>query len=173
MQSISRFSIEGVEVTKAILGCDGFISWLYQGGDSPFKGSDGNIDSLKAFEVVKASVECGVRSIDLSPPLVGVFNRLRKESHEKIEGIGALQEWVCASFTIDSTPLADYVEEIKASMCSILPPSYLQNLKHSKASESSFVKSFFLPRNSAQPLTVKSGMKVHAPKSILSEIIHM
>jgi hypothetical protein len=108
---------------------------------------------VKTYEVVKASFECGVRSIDLSPPLVDVFNRLRAESHERIEGLGALQEWVCTSFTIDSIPLAGYAEEIKASMCSILPSSYLQNLKRSKASESNFLKSFFLPRNTARSLT--------------------
>jgi hypothetical protein len=153
VQSIPRFSLEGVDLTKAILGCDNFISWHYHGGDSPFKGSDGEIDSLKTFEVVKTSVDQGVRSIDLSPPMVDVFNRLRKERHEKIEALGALQEWICTNFTIDSIALANYGEEIKATMCSMLPPSYLQNLKHSEASESSFVKSFFLPRNSAQPLT--------------------
>jgi hypothetical protein len=102
---------------------------------------------------VKTSVEYGVKAIDLSPPLVDVFNRLRKESPEKIEGLGALQEWICTNFTIDSISLADFTEEIKTSMCSMLPPDYLQNLKHSKASESSFAKSFFLPRNSTQPLT--------------------
>jgi hypothetical protein len=154
VQSISRFSIEGVGVTRAILGCDSFISWLYQGGDSPFKGSNGRIDSPKTFEVVKTSVDCGVRSIDLPPPLVDVFNRLRKESHEKIEGLGALQEWVCTNFTIDSIPLADYADEVKTSMCLTLPSSYLRNLKRLGASESGFARSFFLPGKSAQPLTV-------------------
>jgi hypothetical protein len=153
MHSISSFNVEGVGVTKAILGCDNFISWLYQGGDSPFKRSDGKIDSLKTYEVMKTSVEYGVRSVDLSPPLLNVFNRLRKESSEKIEGLGALQEWICTNFTIDSIPLADYAEEIKASMCSMLPAGYLRNLKLSKASEPGFPKSFFLPKNSAQPLT--------------------
>jgi len=154
VQSISRFSIEGIEVTRAILGCDSFVSWLYQGGDSSFKGSNGRIDFQKTFEVIKTSVDCGVRSVDLSPPLVNVFNRLQKESREKIEGLGALQEWVCTSFTVDCIPLADYADEVKASMCSILPSGYLRNLKHSEAPESSFARSFFLPIRSAQPFTV-------------------
>jgi hypothetical protein len=154
VQRISGFSIEGVYVTRAILGCDSFISWLYQNGDSQFKGSNGRIDFLKTFEVAKTSVDCGVRSIDLSPPLVDVFKRLRKESREKIEGLGALQEWVCTNFTIDSVPLADYADEVKASMCSILPSSYLRDLKRSAASELGFARSFFLPKSSAQPLTI-------------------
>jgi hypothetical protein len=152
VQSISRFSIEGVDLTKAILGCDNFISWLYQGGDSAFRGSGGEINSLKTYEVVRASVDQGVRSLDFPLPLLDVFNRLRKERYEKIEALGALQEWICTNFTIDSIPLANYAKEIKATMCSMLPSSYLQYLKHSEAFESSFAKSFFLPRSSAQPL---------------------
>jgi hypothetical protein len=153
MQSISRFSIEGVDVTRAILGCDSFISWLYQGGDSPFKGPGGKIDSSRVFEIAKASLECGVRSIDVSPTLMEVFSKLQEESDEKIEGLGALQEWICTSFTINSIPLADYADEVRASMCSMLPSGYIQSLKHSKAPELNFAKSFFLPRDSAQPLT--------------------
>jgi len=153
MQSIPRFSIEGVVLTRAILGCDCFISWLYEGGDSPFKGERGEVNSLKAYEVVNASFDQGVRSLDLSPRLIDVFNRLRKERHEKIEALGALQEWICSNFTVDSTPLAKYAEEIKANMCSILPSGYLQNLKHSEMAESNFAKSFFLPRATARPLS--------------------
>jgi hypothetical protein len=154
VQSISRFSIEGVDVTRAILGCDSFVSWLYQGGDSPFKGSNGRVDSLKAFRVAKTSVDCGVRSIDLSPPLLDVFNRVREETREKIEGLGALQEWVYTNFTIDSTPLANYADEIKTSICSTLPSGYVRNLKRSRASEFGFARSFFLPEKPVQPLTV-------------------
>jgi hypothetical protein len=134
------------------LGCDCFISWLYEGGNSPFRGDDGRVNSLKAYEVVKASVDQGVRSLDLSPPLVDVFIRLRKERADRIEALGALQEWVCSSFTIDSIPLAKYAEEIKATMCSMLPLNRLQNLRRSRASESTFAKSFFLPRNKVRPL---------------------
>jgi hypothetical protein len=151
--SISTFSIEGVDLTKAILGCDSFISWIYQGGGSSFKASGGVVDSLKTYEVVKVSLDQGVRSLDLSPPLVDVFNRLRKERREKIEALGALQEWICTNFTIGSIPLANYAEEIKATICSMLPSSYLQNLKSSESFESSFARSFFLPENSARPLT--------------------
>ena len=152
MQSISKFSIEGVDLTRAILGCDCFISWLYEGGDSPFRGDDGKVNSLRTYEVVKASVDQGVRSLDLSPPLVDVFSRLRKERGERIEALGALQEWVCSSFTVDSIPLAEYAEEIKGTMCSMLPLRRLQDLRCSKASESGFAKSFFLPRNKVRPL---------------------
>jgi hypothetical protein len=153
MQNIPRFNIEGVVLTRAILGCDGFVSWLYEGGDSPFKGTRGDFDSLKTYEVVNASFDQGVRSLDLSPSLIDVFNRLRKERHEKIEALGALQEWTCSNFTVDSTPLAKYAEEIKANMCSMLPLSYLQHLKHSETAESSFAKSFFLPTTSVRPLS--------------------
>ena len=152
MKNISCFSIEGVELTKAILGCDNFISWLYQGGDSQFKGSNGKVDPLKTYEVMKASVDHGVRSLDLSPPLVEVFKRLQEERHEKVEAVGALQEWICTNFTLDSIPLAKYTDEIKATMCSKLSASYLENLKHSEAIESSFAKSFFLPKTQARPL---------------------
>jgi hypothetical protein len=173
LHNISRFSIEGVEVTKAILGCDNFISWMFQGRDSPFKGSNGKIDSVKTYEVMKTSIECGVRSIDLSPPLVDVFNRLREENHERIEGLGALQEWICTNFTIDSTPLAHFAAEMKANMCSILPPGYLQNLKHSKASESSFAKSFFLSRNPAQPLTASQIDSIRMKSKFFKERLEL
>jgi len=151
MKSISKFNVEGVEVTRGILGCDSFISWLYEGGGSLFKGSDGKIDSSKTLEVMKTSVECGVRSLDVSPPLVEVFNRLRKQSDERIEGLGAIQEWRCANFMIDSVPLSKHAEEIKATMCSTLPPNFLE---HSKVAIPSYVRSFFLHENSLKPLTV-------------------
>lgn len=70
VQSVPNFRIEGVEVSKVILGCDAFISWLYQGGDSPFKDSDGNLNFSKVLEVMKTSLNYGVKSLDLSPPLV-------------------------------------------------------------------------------------------------------
>jgi hypothetical protein len=157
MKSISKFNVEEVEVTRGILGCDSFISWLYEGGDSLFKGPDGKIDSSKAFEVMKTSIECGVRSLDLSLPLVEVFNRLRKQSDERIEGLGAIQEWTCTNFTIDSVPLSEYAEEIKATMCSKLPRNFLE---HPKVARPSFVRSFFLHRNSAKPLTASQIQRI-------------
>lgn len=150
---MQRFSIEGVDVTRAILGCDSLVSWLYEGDDSRFKGPDGNIDSSKAFEVMRASAECGVRSIDLSPLLVDTFNILQDETDGGIEALGALQEWTCRNFVIDDVPLANYSEEIRANMHSKLPPRYLENLKHSATAGSSFAKSFLEPKSLAQPLT--------------------
>lgn len=59
-QSIPNFQIEGLEVSKVILGCDAFISWLCQGGRSPFKGPDGNLNISKVLEVMKVSISYGV-----------------------------------------------------------------------------------------------------------------
>jgi hypothetical protein len=114
--AVQTLSIEGIEVTRAILGCDSFVSWLYQGVDSPFKGPDGKIDHLKAFEVMKASVDHGVRCIDLSPPIVETFSMLQDETDGGIEAVGALQEWTCKSFVIDDAPLADYGERMKVNL---------------------------------------------------------
>jgi hypothetical protein len=150
---VQTLSIEGIEVTRAILGCDSFVSWLYQSAASPFKGSDGKIDRLKALEVMKASVDQGVRCIDLSPPTVETFRMLQDETHSRIEALGALQEWTCRSFVIDDAPLADYSERIKVNVRSKLPPRYLSLLEHSNSPRSSFVRSFFELKTSTERLT--------------------
>jgi hypothetical protein len=153
IQKIPNFRIEGTEVSKAILGCDGFISWLYQGGDSPFKSSDGNLDVSKVLGVMQASVSYGVRGLDLSPPLVEAFRKLQEETGEEIVGLGALQEWTCKNFTIEGVPLENYREEIKATIRSKLPEGYLERLAQSKMPGVGFMKSFFIAKRAAQPLT--------------------
>jgi hypothetical protein len=145
--------MERIDVSRVILGCDAFISWLYQGGDSPFKRPDGNLDVLKALEVMKTSVSYGVKSLDLSPPLVEAFVRLREETHEDVVGLGALQEWTCKNFTIDGAPLEDYNEEMKATVRSTLPSGYLEHLAKSRMSGAEFIQSFFAPNRKAQRLT--------------------
>jgi hypothetical protein len=150
---VRTLSIEGIEVTRAILGCDSFVSWLYQSVDSPFKGSDGKIDRLKTLEVMKASVDQGVRCIDLSPPMIDAFSVLQDETDCNIEALGALQEWTCKNFVIDDVPLADYGERIMVNMRSNLPPRYLSLLEHSDAPRSSFIRSFFELKTLAEPLT--------------------
>lgn len=70
------FKIE-VEVSRAILGCDCFISWLHQSGSSIFKRIDGNLDVSKVFDVMRTCVDYGVAGIDVSPPLVDVFKKLQ------------------------------------------------------------------------------------------------
>ena len=153
IQSIPSFRIEGIEVSKVILGCDGFISWLYQGGDSPFKSSNGNLDVSKVLEVMKTCVNYGVKSLDLSPPLVEDFRRLQAETGEEIVGLGALQEWTCENFTIDGVPLENYSEEIKATIRSKLPQGCLERPAQSNMPGAGFLKSFFIPKRATQPLT--------------------
>jgi hypothetical protein len=150
---VQRFSIEGIDVTRAISGCDSFVSWLYQGGDSSFKGHDGKVDSSKAFEVMRVSAEFGVRCIDLSPPLVEAFKMLQDETDERMEALGALQEWTCRNFVIDDAPLSDFIEKIQTNMRSKLPRRYLEELEHSNAIGSSFAKAFFGLKTATQPLT--------------------
>jgi hypothetical protein len=150
---VQTLSIEGIEVTRAILGCDNFVSWLFPSVDSPFKRPDGKIDRLKALEVMRASVDQGVRCIDLSPPIVETFGMLQDETDGRIEAIGALQEWTCRNFVIDDVPLADYSDRIKVNMRSNLPPRYFSLLEHSNVSGSSFVRSFFEPKTSTERLT--------------------
>ena len=153
IQSIPSFRIEGIEASKVILGCDDFISWLYQGGDSPFKGPDGNLNISMVLEVMKTSVSYGVKSLDLSPPLVEAFRRLQNETGEEIVGLGALQEWTCKNFTIDGVPLENYSEEIKATIRSKLPQGYSERLARSKMPGVGFIKSFFIAKRAVQPLT--------------------
>jgi hypothetical protein len=153
LQNIPSFQIEGVEVSKVILGCDAFISWLYRGGDSPFKGSDGNPDISKVLEVMKTCVSYGVKCIDLSPPLMEVFVRLQDKTGEEVVGLGSLQEWTCKNFTIDDVPLANYAEEIKASVRQKLPKGYLADLAQSNTSSLEFIQSFFAPNRATRPLT--------------------
>lgn len=147
IQRIPQVVIEEVRVSKAILGCDNFIFWLYQGGDSPFKDADGNLNISKVLEVMNACACHGVTSLDLSPPLVEAFRRLQSETDEEITGIGALQEWICENFTINGVSLKKCCEEIKATICSKLPSKHLQYLTQSP------FKSLFIPNNTAQPLT--------------------
>jgi len=153
IQTLPVFRIEAIEVSKVILGCDSFISWLYQGGDSSFKGPDGNLNVPKVLEVMKTSMSYGVKSLDLSPPLVEVFRRLRAETGEDIVGLGALQEWTCKNFTIDDVPLESYSEEIKATIRLKLPKGYLESLVRSKTPGIDFIRSFFTLKHPAQPLT--------------------
>ena len=153
VQSIPDFRIEGIQVSKIILGCDDFISWLYQGGDSPFKGSDGNLNVSKVLQVMKTCISYGVTSLDLSPPLIETFKRLQNETGEEIVGLGALQEWICKNFTIDGVPLEKYSEEVKATIRSKLPQGYMERLIQSKTPGMGFIKSFFKPKHSAQLLT--------------------
>lgn len=153
VQNIPTFQIEGTEVSRVILGCDAFISWLYQGGDSPFKDPDGNLNVLKVLEVMKASVSHGVKSLDLSPPLIEAFIMLQERSGEEIVGLGALQEWTCKNFTIDDTSLEHYSEEIKATVHSKLPKGYLEHLTKSKTRGIEFIQSFFVPSRTVHPLT--------------------
>jgi hypothetical protein len=150
---VQKIKIEGVDVTRAILGCDSFVSWLYEGGDSPFKGADGNVDSSKVLEVMRVSAKCGVRCIDLSPPMVDAFKILQNETDGRVEALGALQEWTCRNFIIDHTPLAELTAEIKASMRSKLSPRYLEELKRSSDVGSGFARSFFEPAGMAEQLT--------------------
>jgi len=152
IQKIPSMEIEGVEVSRAILGCDSFISWLYQGGSSPFKGENGNLNVSKVFEVMKTCVSCGVTSLDLAPPVFEAFRRLNAESDEEITGVGALQEWACENFTIDGIPLRNCSEEIKAIIRLKLPQEYLEHLAKSKKPESDFIRSFFMPKRSTRPL---------------------
>jgi len=145
--SMPKFRIEEIEISRAILGCDSFISWLYQGGDSSFKGSDGDLNVSKVLEVMKTCVNYGVTSIDLSPPLVGAFRKLQDETGEAIVGLGALQEWTCKNFTINGVPLEKRSDEIKATISSKLPHRDLERL-----AQTSF-KYLFAPIKKAQPLT--------------------
>lgn len=153
VRSVPSFRIEGVEVSKVILGCDAFISWLYQGGDSFFKGSDGKLCISKVLEVMKTGVSLGVKGLDLSPPLVEAFRRLQHETGEEIVGLGALQEWTCRNFTIDGVPLENYSEEIKTTIRSKLPKGYLEHLVQSDMPGVGFIRSFFAAKRAAQPLT--------------------
>jgi len=146
VQNIPNFRIDGIEVSRIVLGCDSFISWIYQGGDSPFKSSDGNLNVSKVLEVMKASVSCGVKGLDLSPPLVEAFIRLQDETGGQIVGLGALQEWTCKNFTIKGIPLEEYTEEIKATICSKFP-------QVPKTPGLGFIRSLFVPSRSAEPLT--------------------
>ena len=152
-QNIPSFQIGGIEVSKAILGCDAFISWLYQGGDSPFKGSDGNPDTAKILEVMKTSVGYGAKCVDLSPPLIEAFIRLQDKTDKKIVGLGSLQEWTCKNFTIDDVPLANFDEEIKASVRQKLPKGYLADLTQPNIPGQEFIQSFFIPNRVTRPLT--------------------
>lgn len=155
-KSIPKFSINEVEVSRAILGCDAFISWLYPasvGGtkneDSYFKDSNGELDASKVLDVMKTCVTYGVTAVDLPPPLIEVFQRLQAATDEEIVGLGALQEWGCKNFTLDGVPLEWYSEEIKATIRAKLPRYSEQVMK----SNIGFIKSFFELKHSAQPLT--------------------
>lgn len=147
------FKIEEVEVSRAILGCDCFISWLYQGGSSLFKRTDGNLDVSKVFDVVRTCVDYGVTGIDISPPLVDVFKKLQDITDEKIVGLGAIQEWFCRNFTLDGVPLENYSEEIKSTVSSKLPQQYMEGLVRSKGPEMDLIQAFFVPKRPARPLT--------------------
>jgi hypothetical protein len=166
-------STEGIDVTRAILGCDSFVSWLYQGGDSPFKWHDGKIDSLKALEVMRVSADCGVGCIDLSPPLVKAFNMLQDETDGGIEPLGALQEWTCRNFMIDDLPLADYSKEIKVNMRSKVPEKYLEGLKQSCATGSGFAKTFFEPKSSARPLIGSEVDRIRMKQAFFNERLEL
>jgi hypothetical protein len=120
---------------------------MYQGGDSPFRGSDGILRISKVLEVMKTCISYGVTSVDLSPPLVEAFQRLRAEADTEIVGLGALQEWSCRSFTIDGVPLENYSEEIKATISSKLSQGDLEHLGRSP------FRSLLIPRRESQPLT--------------------
>jgi len=147
------FKIEEVEISRAILGCDCFISWLYQGGTSLFKLADGNLDVSRAFDVVRTCVDYGVTGIDIPPLLVAVFKKLQGITDEKIVGFGAIQEWFCKNFTLDGVPLENYSEEIKATVSSKLPQRYMKGFVRSKGPEMDFIRSFFVPKRPAKPLT--------------------
>jgi hypothetical protein len=170
---VQRFTVEGIEATRAILGCDGFVSWLYHGGSSPFKGLDGKIDSSKALEVMRVSAECGVGCIDLSPPLVEAFSMLQEEIDGQMEALGALQEWTCRNFVIDDVPLADYSKEMKANMRSKLSKKYLERLEHSQATGSGFAKTFFEPESSARLLTRSEIDKIRMKPDFFKERLEL
>jgi hypothetical protein len=144
--------MEGTEVSRAILGCDSFVSWLHEGGDSHFRSSDGNLDVSRVLKVMKACTICGVTGVDLSPPLIEPFKRLQAETAREIVGLGALQEWTCKNLTIEGVPLGNYSEEIKATVRSRLPRGYLNRLEQSGTLDR-LAKSFFLLKRSARPLT--------------------
>jgi hypothetical protein len=150
---LPSISIEGTEVSKAILGCDPFISWMFQGGKSPFKGVQGRVNASRVLNVLKAAADCGVTGIDLSPPLIGAFQKLRDISQEEVVGLGALQEWTCKNFSIEGVPLGDYSKEIKATVRTKLPERFLKGLAKSRSAEKKFIRSFFVPKRSARPLT--------------------
>ncbi len=152
VRDVPSFQIDEVEVSRVILGCDAFISWLHQGGDSPFRRADGTLHVPRVLEVMKTSVCCGVTSLDLSPPLVDVFKRLQAEVNEEIVGLGALQEWTCRNFTLEGIPLENYSEEIKATIRTKLPYGYLEHLRRSKIAKIELIKSFFVPSRQAMPL---------------------
>jgi hypothetical protein len=153
VQSIPTFKIEGVEVSRAILGCDCFVSWLYQGGSSSFQHADGSLNVSRVLDVMRTCVGYGVTGVDVSPPLVDAFKKLQDVADHTIVGLGAIQEWFCRSFTIDGVPLENYSEEIKATVSSKLPPQYMEGLVHSKRPETDFAKAFFVPNRSAESLT--------------------
>lgn len=161
VRDIPSFEIGDVEVTRVILGCDAFISWLYQGGDSSFRRPDGKLDATKALQIMKNTVSCGVKSLDLSPPLADLFKQLQVETDEKIVGLGALQEWTCRNFTIEDVPLENYSEEIKATVRLRLPHGYLEHLGRSKIAKTEFLNSFFVPSRRAEPLRQSQIEAIH------------
>jgi hypothetical protein len=150
---IPNFRLGEIEVSKAILGCDCFISWLYQDGSSPFRRPDGNLDATKVLDVMKTCVDLGVTGIDVSPPLVDVFKKLQHIAGGKIVGFGATQEWLCKSFSLDDVALQNYCEEIKATVGSRLPRKYLEDLVRSKRTETNFARASLIPERPAEPLT--------------------
>jgi hypothetical protein len=170
---VETIRIEGTEVTRSILGCDNFVSWLYQDEDSPFKGSDGKVDFFSTLKVMQACVDYGVRCIDLSPPIVEAFSMLKDDNDEEIEALGALQEWTCKNFVIDGTPLADYIERIKVNMRSKLPLSYLSLLEHSNAPGSSFARSFFELKAPTQRLTESEICRIKMKPSFFEERLEL
>lgn len=128
-----------------------FVFWLYQGGESPFRGPDGNLNVSKVLEVMKASVAHGVTALHLDPQLIESFQRLREETKKDIVGLGALQEWTCNNVTIEDIPLEQYSEELKATINPKLPLRFLESLKQPDSPE--FIKSYFIQKKSARPLT--------------------
>jgi hypothetical protein len=153
LHGIPIFRIEEIEVSRAILGCDCFISWLYQGGSSLFRGADGNLDVPKVFDVMRTCVDYGVSGIDVSPPLIDAFKKLQAITDEKTVGLGAIQEWSCENFTLNGAPLQSYSEEIKVTVGSMLPKQYLDNLARFEGPETNFVRAFFIPQRPAKALT--------------------
>lgn len=146
---------------------------MYQDEDSEFKGPDGKIDFFRALEVLQASVDNGVRCIDLSPPIVEAFNILQDHNDGEIKALGALQEWTCKNFVIDGIPLAEYTERIKTNVRSKLPLSYLSFLEHSNAPGSSFAKSFFEPKVPVERLTESEICRIRMKPCFFEERLEL
>jgi hypothetical protein len=141
------FKLEEISLTRAIIGSDPFLDYLWQTMSRGVKQSSNESVSIRA---ISEAVRLGTTVIDLPLPLLDMFALLHRKFSGHILGLGAIQEFKVIKTRLGGKPLEYYADRIKAT----IKEAYSQDVSCTmKTLENGILTDLLLPSHKINSLT--------------------